>query len=230
MTSTAAAPRPLSSVEQAAPGLHSVHCPKATVTVSTQGAEKLYSVISAEGQPILEYNSHTGVVQILGNLSSVQLDSERPALGLTAQGDLNLSAGGVVRIRGQQGLNLEVGEENMPATSAAHVTSHGITLASRHLRLVGQKAALHFKQLELTGERLESVWSRVQLASEKLDLRSGDVNAKMKTLVQDVEESLTLRAQRVRQWVRGSIVTRAERSDLRAKKSVRIDAKSINLG
>lgn len=68
------------------------------------------------------------------------------------------------------------------------------------------------------------------LTAERLELVARDLRTKAKTLVQTVEETLTTRAGRLREWVRGSRHSQAETTEILSEKDVRIDGTKIRLG
>lgn len=194
-----------------------------------QGFESL-SLRSREGNVLLEYDTRSGQVRISGPIQAVSVASGAPRVELRSAGDLDLVAGGSVNVRAGAGVTLEAANGAAAPSAIVRVMPQGLTFAARQLAIAADGARMSLSRASVRGGVLDARWSRVRLDSERLELNARDVRSRLGNLVQEVEQAFTLKAGRVRQWITGSIVTRAERSELVAREDVRIDGKIINLG
>jgi len=195
----------------------------------TESGQRL-ALASRSGQVLFEYDTSSGCVRISGAVTSVALASSAADVELRSEGNLALVARGGVSIRSASAVTLEVQDGTSSPSARASVTPHGISLAARQLDLMAERARASWQRAELCGQKLRARWESAQLSSQHLELEARNVRSKLHTVMQEVEGSLSLRAGRVRQWIRGSHHTRVERSELLATEDVRINGKRINLG
>lgn len=183
-----------------------------------------------EGRALLEYDTHTGCLRVTGPISGVSVESSAPDVALAAAGNLSLRAEGQVSIRGALGVSLEAGAASASPSAVARLAPSGLTYAGAQLSLAAEAARLAFQRATVQGSDLRASWSRVGLASRKIEIEAHELRSKVASVAHEIERSLTVKAGRIREWVRGSHHTRAERCEVRASGEVRIDGQRINLG
>jgi hypothetical protein len=149
---------------------------------------------------------------------------------LRSEGNLSLCARGALKLSSSAAVTLEVTGQDARTSASARLAPYGISFAARQINLAADSARFNLRRAELRGEQLRAIWSRASLTSVRLELNARDVRTKLHTVLQDIEGTLSVKAGQVRQWVRGSSYTQAERSELLVRQDVRIDGKSINLG
>lgn len=199
-----------------------------TLTPTAHGQR--LTLCSPEGQALVEYDTHTGCLRVCGPVTRVSLDSTAADVELRSAGNLSLSAEGAIHLSSAAGVTLEVNGSDGRPTACARVAPYGMTFAARQLTWAADSARFNLRRAEIRGEQLRAIWSKASLTSARLELQARDVRTKAHNVMQDIEESLSIKAGRVRQWIRGSHHTHAERSELLAREDVRIDGKTINLG
>lgn len=224
----ASAPSPF-SLENRAEAAFTLEGGESVLLARAKQGQRL-TLTSRDGQPLLEYETHTGRVRVSGPITSLELDSISPDLELSAGGNLSLNASGRVGIRGGLGVSLEAGAAGAVPSAVAHLAPSGLSYAGGQLSLAAEVARLAFQRAEARGAELRATWSRVRLSSRAIEVEAHQLRSKAKSVFQEIEGSLTVKAGRVREWVRGSHHTRAERCEMRASGEVRIDGQRINLG
>ena len=187
-------------------------------------------LFAPDAQPVLEYNATTGDVRITGPVRRLELEAPERGLALSSRGDIRLMAQGMVRLQGKAGVRVEAaGDAGKPA-ALVDVGPTGVTLAGHRLGIVGAEGNVRLRRCDVSGDELRSTWSRATWTVERLELAARDMRTRAKTLVQTVEETLTTRAGRLREWVRGSRRSQAETTEIVSEKDVRIDGTKIHLG
>ncbi len=197
---------------------------------TSEGGEQELTLFSRDGHALVEYDTRTGALRLSGAVTHVALRGADTDMALHCEGRLSLSARDGVQIRSPRGVDLELGAGDAAPSAALRLAPHGVTLSGRHLTLASEVARLAFRRAELHGSELRAIVARATLASERLEISSRELRSRVDNAIQEVRGSLTLKAGRVREWIRGSRHTRAERCELVADKDVRIDGKVINLG
>ena len=185
---------------------------------------------SPSDECLLEYDTHSGQVRIRGPLSRVALSAPREGVELSSAGDLTLQARGVVRVQGEAGVQIGAGASEHPSAPRVTLGPNALSVSAAKLRAFGQAGNLRVEECEVSGRNLRSSWQLAAISAERLEQTARDLRVRASDLIQDVEDALTTRAGRVREWIKGSRYTRAESAELRAERDVRIDGKKIHLG
>lgn len=187
--------------------------------------------IFADGeQPVLEYNAATGDVRITGRVRSVEVDAPERGLQLASRGDIQLNAEGMVRLRGKAGVRVEAAGDGGPPASAVDVGLAGVTVAGHRLGVAAAVGSVRVRRCDVSGDEVRSTWKSASWAAERLDIAARDMRTKAANLVQTVEQTLTTRAGRLREWILGTRHSRAQSTEILSEKDVRIDGAKIHLG
>ena len=121
------APRPV-SLRNPAEQAFTLDGGEALLLARTERGQRL-TLTSRDGQPLLEYDTHSGRVRVSGPITSVSLDSGAPDLALGTAGNLSLHASGRVDIHGALGVSLEAGAVGAAPSAVAHLAPSGLSYA-----------------------------------------------------------------------------------------------------
>jgi hypothetical protein len=187
--------------------------------------------IFADGEhPVLEYSALTGDVRITGRVRALELDTPERGLRLSSRGDIHLNAEGMVRLRGKAGVRIEAAGADCAPVSAVDVGPAGVTVAGHRLGVAAAEGCVRMRRCDVSGDELRATWKVATWAAERLEIAARDMRTKAASLVQSVEQTLTTRAGRLREWVLGTRHSRAGSTEILADEEVRIDGAKIHLG
>ncbi len=198
--------------------------------IAHAGEGACVQLFSPDAQPVLEYNATTGDVRITGPVRHLEIEAPERGMALSSRGDISLTAQGMVRLQGTAGVRIEAAGDLGKPAALVDVGPAGVAVAAHRIGMVGAEGRVRLGHCDVSGEEMRSTWSRATWTAERLELAARDMRTKAKTLLQTVEETLTTRAGRLREWVRGSRHSQAEYTEILSEKDVRIDGTKIHLG
>ena len=186
-------------------------------------------LLAPDHRCLLEYDTRSGNVRIEGPLSRVALRAPAQGLDLSSAGDINLQAEGLLRLRGDAGVRVQVGDA-ADAPPALSLGRAGVTLATACLDVFAQQARARFGEAEVSGNELNAAWSRALFHAETFELRARELHQRAQTWLTNVEETWTTRAGHVRESIKHSRFSTAERQQLRARKMSASTARRFTSG
>lgn len=152
-------------------------------------------------------------------------------------GDLNLSAGGAVRLTGRSidlaassFVRVFVHDAAARILNSIRLGRRGARIRAKRASLDAERAELEVERTRVTGERLDTHVSLIRTTAERIETVAESVTQRFGALCRRVTGLLETRAGRLRMLVSGAWHGRAERADLRTRETFKVDGDQIHLG
>lgn len=150
---------------------------------------------------------------------------ERGDLAFSApEGDIELSAGGEVRVQGEGGVQVSGGSARFSLRGALAKLSSGA------LDVSTQRADLGVRDLAYAGERLRARLADSKLVVERVETVASQLTERCKEALREVEGLSQLRAGRVRSLIKEALFVRAGHASIEAEEEIKIDGQRVHLG
>lgn len=193
----------------------------ATVEVEEDGAGELIRVHGTAGELVLEYDPKT---------KKTRLGLPEGDLELGSLGNIDLVAGGDVRVKAQRQVTFEAGDADRGGTATVGLSARTLSVLADHTELVSRRADLFFKEARWAGERFRGKVTDVRLVGQRLESVSDTVRSQAKRAYHTVEDVVQTRAGRVRNLVDDVVYTKARMLFFGADQDVKLEGKKIYLG
>lgn len=168
------------------------------------------------GQPVLDYDTDSGVAVLHLPEAVIRIQSVDGRVELTSNRDIRLHSARTVEIAGDRGIRLEGEGASLLLKKKSELKVPSLQVDVSRLAYEGERISGHAREAVFTWGRLRQNVDRfLQFA---------------KTAYVRVESVLHTRAGRIRTETEGTYHLRADEVKVLAKRDVRLDGRTINLG
>ncbi|MEE8104266.1 MAG: DUF3540 domain-containing protein [Planctomycetota bacterium] len=188
----------------------------------------ILAVHDERGVLIFEYDSKNGKTTVRPNGTDLEL---------AARGTIRLCAGENVHIEGERTTlhgrswaGIIQGQLTESCRTALLVSSRGIQLLGRQLRLHAKQSTLELGDTTIAASGLRVRSKRASVEAEHAEVRVGTLRLRAQNIYRRIEELAETFAGRVRTLVRGDWSVHSDRASLKSDKEVQIDGSKIHLG
>ena len=189
------------------------------------GASAELVVVDGREQLELRDSAACLLVRHDGETGRTTLICERGALAFSApEGDIELSAGGEVRVKGDAGVQIASGRAAFSLRGAL------ASLSSAALSVTAQRADLGVRDLAYAGERLRARLSDSKLVLDRVETIATQLTERCKEAIREVEGLSQLRAGRMRSLIKDGLFVRAGHASIEAEEDMKIDGQRVHLG
>ncbi len=187
-----------------------------SAAVIGQGGSERIEVRDAAGRPLFELDTATGRAVVMAPAGDLTLAAP--------PGDIELSARGSIRLRGEKSVEL--------AAEGASLTLErdAARLSARAMAFAAERAELLFGEASYLGARLGAKLTEAKVAAERLETAAGTLFERAKSAFRTVDDLSQLRAGRTRTLVTDGHHLKAGHVLVDADEEVKLDGKRIQLG
>lgn len=181
-------------------------------------------VRSGGGELVFRFDPASGRVRVVATAGAVEVVSRGGDLSLQSAATLHLRARRL-ELEGSEAIALRSGAGSRLQLDPAH-----LRLGARQIEMVADKACLEVRETTLRGELVHGAVREARWVLERLEVAADTVFQRSRQVFQKVEELAQITAGRMRTLVRGSHLTRAQKTTWHAREDVKINGKKIHLG
>lgn len=176
--------------------------------LDTQAGASVTRVVDRDGERLIVRDASDRMIVEIDASTGRTVVHAQGALSFSApKGDLELSSGGAVRVRGQR-----------------------IELASERLDVGAEKARLALGDLAYAGTKLLAKLDDVRVHATRIESTAVRLFQKAKSVFKTIEDLEQTRAGRVRTIASGALYMKGETTTMEADGDVRVDGATIHLG
>ncbi|HKB08645.1 MAG TPA: DUF3540 domain-containing protein, partial [Candidatus Polarisedimenticolia bacterium] len=177
------------------------------VTLARRQDSEIVRLLSPSNGLVLEYDAATGKLTLSVPPGGLEVDGRGADLKLTTSGALRLQGGTV------------------------QIDSPGLTrLGTRELGVSAERGAFQVDHATFKSRTVIAVAGAIRLVAEKIETSAESIFEKARSVYRSVEGLVQTSAGRMRTLVGQTYHLKAERSVLRAKEIISLDAEKIHLG
>jgi Protein of unknown function (DUF3540) len=192
----------------------------ASVEIVTNGGKEQIEVRDPNAKILIEIDAETGRIV----LSALAGD-----LALAApNGNIELSAGGSVRVHSHENVELESGDG---AERSSLVLGGAVAkLKATALQMAARKVDLGFVETSFAGESLRATIDEAKVGFGRLETVAERLFERARSVFRQVEDLHQLKAGRIRTLVKEGYFVRTGHASIEAEEDMKIDGKQIHLG